>query len=187
MDEGTWGPSDEALLAGLASGDEEATAAFVRRFHRRVYGLAFLILGDADAASDVVQETFFRVWRHAEAFDPRRGAVGPWVLSIARNLAVDQLRLRRWSPVEPASLWLAAGPSGEPGPEERAIADAEAERLHRALGQLPLEQRRAVVLAAFYGRTAREISELESVPLGTVKTRIRSALLKLRAALEVDR
>jgi RNA polymerase sigma factor (sigma-70 family) len=187
VDEPMWGPSDEALLAGLASRDEEATAAFVQRFQRRVYGLAFLILGDADAASDVVQETFLRVWRHAEAFDPRRGAVGPWVLSIARNLAVDHLRLRRWSPVEPASLRLVEGPSGEPGPEERAIADADAERLRRALGQLPQEQRRAVVLAAFYGRTAREIADLEGVPLGTVKTRVRSALLKLRAALEVER
>lgn len=181
-----WAVSDEALLAGLASGDPDAVAAFVRRFQRRVYGLAFAILGDTSAAEDVAQETFARAWRHAPAFDPRRGSVAAWVLAIARNLAIDTARMRGARPTDPAELPELLTPDPEPGPDERAIAGDDVGRLREALAALPADQRRALVLAAFYGRTAREISEADGIPLGTVKTRIRAAMLKLRSALEVE-
>ena len=94
-------PSDEALLAGLASGDADEAAAFVRRFQRRVYGLALTILRDADLADDVAQETFVRAWRHAAGYDPRRGQVAAWLLTIARNVAIDRAGTRRIPPADP--------------------------------------------------------------------------------------
>src|ERR687883_810486 len=93
--------SDEALLAGLAAGDPDDAAAFVRRFQRRVYGLAWTILRDADLADDAAQETFVRAWRHAAGYDPRRGRVAAWVLTIARNVAIDRSRTRRPAPAPP--------------------------------------------------------------------------------------
>src|SRR5213083_1259414 len=96
-----WSVSDETLLAGLASGEHDAAVAFVRRFQRRVFGLALAILGDPAAAEDVAQEAFARAWRHAAAYDPRRGPVANWLLVITRNLAVDAARLRRALPIDP--------------------------------------------------------------------------------------
>jgi len=169
------------LLAGLASGDAEAAAAFVRRFQSRVYGLAVTMLHDAELAEEVAQETFVRAWRHAATYDARRGRVPTWLLAIARNLAIDRARIRSPTPVDPdviaSELDLAHVDSVDVG---------ERDRLRRAIGSLPDEQRRALVLATYAGRTAREIAELDGVPLGTVKTRIRSAMLKLRESLGVE-
>lgn len=181
-----WSPSDEALLAGLASGDPGAAAALVRRFQGRVYGLALTIVGDPATAEDVAQETFIRAWRHAGAYDARRGRVATWLLAIARNIAIDALRLRRSEPFDPQALVALQITSTEAPPEERGVVATETDRLREALVRLPDEQRRALLMAAFFGRTAREISELEGVPLGTVKTRVRTAMLKLRSALEVN-
>jgi RNA polymerase sigma factor (sigma-70 family) len=174
-------PSDEALLAGLASGDPDDAAAFVRRFQRRVYGLAWTILRDDDLADDAAQEAFVRAWRHADGYDPRRGRVAAWLLTIARNVAIDRAQMRRATAVDPdtiASRLELAGEDAMPDVGER-------DRLHRALAALPDEQRRALVLAVYAGRTAREISELDGVPLGTVKTRIRTAMATLRETLGV--
>src|SRR5918999_3019017 len=179
-----WSLSDETLLAGLGSGDSQAAAAFVRRFQGKVYGLAHTIVGDPMTAEEVAQETFTRAWRHANAYDPRRARVSTWLLSIARNVAIDQLRMRRHQPVDPEAFFSLEIASGEATPDDRAIAGDNAARLRAALKDLPVEQRRALVFAAFYGRTGREISELEGVPLGTVKTRIRTAMIKLRSILE---
>ena len=179
--------SDDALLAGLAAGDRAAATAFVRRFQARVYGLALAIVRDPGVAEDVAQEAFLRAWRHAAAYDPRRGSVPTWLLTIARNLAIDATRLRRAEPVDPEAF-LALGlvsPDADPG--EREVQVDETERLRRAVAELPEEQRRAVVLAGFFGHTAREISQLEDVPLGTAKTRIRTAMLRLRSKLGVTR
>ena len=181
----TWALTDESLLAGLASGDPEQAAAFVRRFQGRVYGLALAVLRDPAAAEEVAQETFLRVWRHADAYDPRRGRVATWLLTITRNLASDVLRLRRSDPVDPEDLVGLADPSPDPDPEEKLVAEESRRALLRAMSDLPEDQRRALVMAAFQGRTAREIGEVEGIPLGTAKTRIRSAMLKLRSALEV--
>jgi RNA polymerase sigma factor (sigma-70 family) len=181
-----WSVSDEALLAGLASGESDAAVAFVRRFQRRVFGLAMTILSDPAASEDVAQETFARAWRHAGAYDPRRGPVATWLLSIARNLAIDTLRMRRTDPVDPETIISLQPPSREGGPEERALEHDDAQRLHSAISQLPPDQRRALLMAAFYGKTAREIGEVDGIPLGTAKTRIRAAMLKLRAALQAE-
>jgi len=99
-----WSLSDESLLAGLGSGDPEAATAFVRRFQARVFGLALTMLGDREAAREVTQETFVRAWRHAGAYDPRRGRVASWLLTIARNVAHDSRRLRRDEPLDPQAI-----------------------------------------------------------------------------------
>jgi RNA polymerase sigma-70 factor (ECF subfamily) len=176
--------SDEALLAGMALGEQSAAVSFVRRYQRRVFGLAYSMTGDPAVAEDVSQEAMVRVWRHAPVFDPRRGSVASWVLTITRNLAIDALRLRRAVPTDPDDFAAAALRSAEHNPED-AASRADAQDLVRsALAVLPDEQRRAIVLAAVYGRTALEISESEGIPLGTAKTRIRTALIRLRAAVE---
>lgn len=179
------GSSDEALLAGLAAGDREAAAAFVRHFQRRVYGLALTIVGDPGTAEDVAQEAFLRAWRRAAGYDARRGRVPTWLLAITRNVAIDVVRLKRAQPIDPDVLAsrLQLEHSREVSGENASLADREL--LRQAIGSLPDEQRRALVLATFFGRTAREIGELEGVPLGTAKTRIRTAMIRLRETLEV--
>jgi RNA polymerase sigma factor (sigma-70 family) len=180
-----WPPlSDESLLAGFGARDPDASAAFVRRFQSRVFGLALTILGDRGEAEEAAQEAFLRAFRHAEAYDPRRGAVATWLLAIARNVAIDRARLRRSEPVDPVQLLVGAVDPAS-SPEERRIAGEQAERLRAALATLPEEQRRTLLLAAFLGRTAREIGALDGTPIGTVKTRIRTAMMRLHATLEV--
>jgi RNA polymerase sigma factor (sigma-70 family) len=177
-----WPLSDEALVTGLALGDAEAATAFVRRFQARVYGLALTMVGDRAVAEEIAQETFLRAWRHAGAYDPRRGRVATWLLSIARNVSIDHLRMRRTEPIDPeelrsreSAMW-ARVDSGE--------ASDELVDVREALATLPPEQRRALLLAALFGFTAREVGAIEDTPLGTAKTRIRSALIKLREQLE---
>jgi RNA polymerase sigma factor (sigma-70 family) len=179
-------PSDEALLAGYATGDPRTAATFVRRFQGRVYGLALTIVRQPAIAEEVAQETFVRVFRHAGNYDARKGRVSTWLLSIARNLAIDVTRMKRLDPVDPeiiaAELSLT---SQEPAADEVDLQPDERDQLRSAITELPDDQRRALVLAAYMGRTAREISDLDDVPLGTVKTRIRTAMIKLRDELEV--
>lgn len=177
------GLSDEAMLAGLAVGDYRVAGAFVERFERRVFGLALSIVGDRTLAEDVAQEALTRAWRHAQAYDPRRGAVATWLLTITRNLAIDALRLHRPIPTAVETLAEMAFGSADAGPAEAAVSAEEGRGIRAAVRALPIDQRRALVLAVFHGRTAREIGEIEGIPLGTAKTRIRSGLSKLRAAM----
>jgi RNA polymerase sigma factor (sigma-70 family) len=177
--------SDEALLSGLAAGDSDAATAFIRRFQARVYGLVLTIVRDEGIAEEVAQETFMRAWKHARTYDPRRGRVSTWLLTIARNLAIDVVRVKRTQPLDPdlvASKLQQAGVAGSPADE--GTPPDERERVRGAIAELPPEQRRALFLAAYLGRTAKEIGELEGLPLGTVKSRIRTAMLKLRDSLE---
>ena len=174
------GVSDEALLAGMAAGDADAAAAFVRRHQARVYGLALTVVGTPALAEEVAQEAFVRAWRHAGGFDPRRGRASTWLLTIARNLAIDVLRMRRDLPVEPsvmAEMLLADRDDGEQA--------TDGEDMITALRALPREQAIAVVLSVHFGLTAREISAHQHIPLGTAKTRIRPGLTRLRTMLEV--
>ena len=176
--------SDDTLLASFALGDPDAAAAFIRRYQGRIYGLARSMVGDPALAEDVAQEAFLRAWRHAPAYDPRRGSVHTWLLVITRNLAIDAMRMRRAQPVDPAALGdldVEAGPHGSPEALAEVSADVRAVRV--ALAELPVEQRQALVLAALCGRTAKEISEIEAIPLGTAKTRIRTGLLKVRSSM----
>jgi RNA polymerase sigma factor (sigma-70 family) len=177
--------SDEALLAGLAAGDADATTAFIRRFQARVYGLALTIVRDEGTAEDVAQETFVRAWKHAGTYDSRRGRVATWLLTIARNLAIDVVRVKSAEPLDPdlvTSKLQQAGVAGSPA--DQGVPPDERERVRGAMAELPPEQQRALFLAAYLGRTAKEIADLEGVPLGTAKTRIRTAMLKLRDSLE---
>jgi RNA polymerase sigma factor (sigma-70 family) len=178
----TWVPADDALLAGYGTGDPQAAAAFIRRYQSRVYGLAVSIVTDPGLAEDVAQEAFTRAWRHAATYDARRGTVPTWLLTITRNLAIDALRMRRSVPVDPATLaaldMKTTGVEAEPG-HAAELADNRV-RLRTALADLPASQRRALVLAGLCGRTAKEVSEAEGIPLGTAKTRIRTGMRKLR-------
>ncbi|MFC4531190.1 RNA polymerase sigma factor [Sphaerisporangium dianthi] len=172
------GSSDESLIEGMASGDQDATSALVRRFHARVYGLALGVVGDPGLAEEVAQDAFVRAWRHAATYDVRRGRGATWLLTIARNAAVDAVRLRRDLPVEPGGI--RARTSTLPRDE---IDHDGAERLSLELRGLPPEQSRLVVLSVCYGFTAKEIAEREGIPLGTAKTRIRRGLARLRREL----
>jgi RNA polymerase sigma factor (sigma-70 family) len=174
--------SDEALLAGLAAGEMCAAAAFVRRYQARVYGLVITIVRDPGTAEDVAQETFVRAWRNAGTYDPRRGRVTTWLLTIARNAAIDAMRVRRPEPLDPEIVAARLQPAG--GAVDESASLEERERVRDALAELPEPQRRALFLAAYAGRTAREIGELENAPVGTIKTRIRAAMWKLRDSLE---
>jgi RNA polymerase sigma factor (sigma-70 family) len=175
--------TDEALLAGFGSGDEESTLAFVRRFQQKVFGVAVAVLGDGHAAEDVAQLTFERAWRHARTYDSRRGSVASWLTSIARNAAIDASRLRRAIPTDALELLERTGISSDT-PERRALSNESASELRAALALLPRDQARAIVLAGIAGFSASQIALVEGIPLGTVKTRIRTAMQRLRVALE---
>jgi RNA polymerase sigma-70 factor (ECF subfamily) len=178
-----WDASDEALVAGLELHEPDAALAFVRRFQRRVYGCALAIVGDAGRAEDVAQEAFVRAWRHAAVYDARQASVATWLLTITRNLAIDSVRVERVRPAELIDVTDLTTADNSPQPAEIATRTVEVDRVVAALRRLPTEQRRAVVLASIHGRTAREISVLEGIPVGTAKTRLRDGLLKLRRDL----
>jgi RNA polymerase sigma factor (sigma-70 family) len=182
-DEGT---SDEVLLSAMAVGDEQAGLVFVRRYQHRLFGLAKGIVGDASLAEDVAQEAFIRIFRHAVVFDPRRGSVASWTLTITRNLAIDALRFRSGTPTDPDDPVFLGLLSTERQPDDAAVTGDAVERLRADLAGLPIEQRRAVLFAALYGRTAFEIAEAEGIPVGTAKSRIRLGMAKLREAVVVE-
>jgi RNA polymerase sigma-70 factor (ECF subfamily) len=181
-----WSVADDALVAGMAAGDTDAASAFVERFQRRVYGLALTIVREPRGAEDVAQEALLRAWKHAAVYDPRRGSVVTWLLTITRNLAVDALRVRRPIAIDPDDLLGLGQPAPGRGPADLAMVTDDVGRLRVALTALPVEQRRAVVLAGVVGLTAREIAEREEIPLGTAKTRIRAALGRLRVAMGTE-
>ena len=175
--------SDEALLSGIAVGDESSVLIFVRRYQRRLFGLALGIVCDPGLAEDVTQEAFIRILRHASVFDVRRGSVTSWSLTITRNLAIDSLRLRRAVPTSPEDRVFMNWMSNVPQPDDAAEMSDEVTRARAALMTLPVEQRRAVVLATIYGRTVAEVAIEEGIPLGTAKSRIRLGMNKLRESV----
>jgi len=179
---------DAALLAGLATGDPDVAAAFVRRFERAVYGMAVSITRDAALAEDVGQEVFLRAWGAAASYDIRRASVLTWVLTITRNAAIDAVRARRQTPTEDTILdqLLEETVRTGPDPEQTALHRVETERAIRHLHSLSPPQARAVVLAVLGGCTAAEVGEREGIPLGTAKTRIRDGLRRLRQHTVAD-
>ena len=176
---------DEVLLAGLGAGDADLAVAFVRRFQRIVFGVAVAVLGDPKTAEDVAQQAFEQAWKHAQVYDSRRGTVRAWLTRITHNLAIDVVRARVSTPVDPDDLPVMLTAMTD-GPERLAVARDSAAQLRRTLGQLPAPQARAVAMAGIYGMTARQIAETEGIPLGTAKTRIRDGMQKLRAAYLPD-
>lgn len=177
--------SDADLVAGMSVNDDQAIVAFVRRFERAVFGLAISITHDRQLAEDVSQEAFLRAWRAAATYDPRRGAVISWLLTITRNLAIDVVRARRVTPIEDEVLdqLIAATRGGE---NDLTGIHLEAVEAIRQLRRLSSEQARAVILAVIGGSTAQQVADHEGIPLGTAKTRIRNGLLRMRQAMEVD-
>ncbi|HMC39677.1 MAG TPA: sigma-70 family RNA polymerase sigma factor [Acidimicrobiales bacterium] len=178
---------DDTLLAGMAAGDRSAAATFVRRHAAAVTGVAFHVVRDREMAEDIAQETFLRAWRAAGTFDARRGTAKAWLLSISRNAAIDLVRVRQAAPLSPVAVTdlLSARPALGAADDE-LVVEAEAEEVRRALERLPEDQRRALLLAAVAGRSAAEVGEIEGIPLGTAKTRIRAALTRMRDSLEVE-
>jgi RNA polymerase sigma-70 factor (ECF subfamily) len=179
------GPSsDAALMRAFASREPAAATELYERFASRVYGLGIVMLGGDAQAQDLVQDTFVKLWRSADRFDPGRGKLETWVLLVARSLAIDSLRRR----VLEARVVERTAPGGEasdePGPDQLAETTDLSERARRAMATLTDGQRAALELAYFGGKTSAEVAELEGIPLGTAKTRIRTALLKLREALK---
>ena len=178
--------SDEALLAGLGTGDVEFAVAFVRRFQRTVFGVAIAVVGDVQLAEDIAQQTFERAWRHAQVFDSRRGSVAGWLATIAHNVAVDTTKARRATPMDPDQL-IGMMTTVSDGPDRQALAAEASRELRGALAALPREQARALVMAGINGMTAQQVADAEHIPLGTAKTRIRTAMGKLRTALATKR
>jgi RNA polymerase sigma-70 factor (ECF subfamily) len=163
--------TDVALVAAMAGGDPWALVAFMQRWEPRVYGLALRVVGDPGLAEEVTQDAFVRVWRRAATFDPQRGQVVSWLLTITRNLAIDALRSHHDPPIDPVLAATFAGSAPDAGYHIESTTQ---------LGQLPTDQARVVVLAAYYGFTAREVADIEGIPLGTAKTRLRRGLERLR-------
>jgi RNA polymerase sigma factor (sigma-70 family) len=178
--------TDDALLAGLGAGGPDVGLAFVRRFQRHVFGVALAVVGDPGLAEDVAQQTFERAWRRASSFDSSRGSVRTWLTTIAHNLAIDTVRSRKPTPVDPTDLIRLLG-TGTEDPERGSLRAESAAELRAAIASLPIEQGRAVVMAGVYGMTAQEVADADDIPLGTAKTRIRSAMIKLRLALDPQR
>lgn len=173
---------DRALMARVEARDADALAALYDRHAGRLLGLAQRILGLGGEAEEVLQEVFLFAWRSAPAFDPARGSVGTWLLIATRSRAIDRLRARRpASRPEARSLEEVAEGPAAPDDVEAESASRQWEALCRAaVAALPDDQRRALELAYFEGLTHQEIASRTAAPLGTVKTRVRLGLMKLR-------
>jgi RNA polymerase sigma-70 factor (ECF subfamily) len=171
--------SDGELLQRIGGGDREAFDVLYRRFVRPVFALALRRLGDRGRAEDATQETFTSVWRSARSYRAERGPGAPWLYAVARNAIVDRTRVRSEPPVEAPDE-----PSSAPGPPDEAERSWLSWRVHRALEELPEQERPLLELAYWSGLSQSEIADFLNIPLGTVKTRTRSALSRLADALE---
>jgi RNA polymerase sigma-70 factor (ECF subfamily) len=170
------------LLQKIQRGDEEALVALHRRYANLVYSVAFRVLNDQMAAEEVTQDTFMRLWRKSGSFDPEKGRFVTWLLTVTRRLAID--RLRQWQRREPqrATLFIDENPQLW---EQILSVDGYTDlrgSLVSAIRDLPEAQREAIELAYFYGMSHSDIAQYVQAPLGTVKTRIRQGMQKLRSA-----
>lgn len=170
---------DSALLLLVQKGDEHAMAALFDRYSKVVYSVALRVLRDPGAAEDVLQEVFMQIWRNPDGFISTRGTLGGWLAVVSRNRSIDALRRRR--PTENVDDVPLASPYDVAEESERNIM---IEKARAFIHLLPLEQRKTLEMAFFDGLTHSEIAEMTGDPLGTVKTRIRSALTALRKAFK---
>lgn len=183
--------SDEALAAQVAQGNPTALEALYDRYAATVLGVSLKVTGDRSLAEDVLQETFWRVWKSAATYQPERGTFTSWLFRIARNLAIDAYRRRN---VRPQAV--SASEDGEPildrmaDPDMdvagQALAMLQSQQVRRALGALSSPQRQVIEMAYFQGMTRHEIAEVTGEALGTIHTRARLALQKLREELEKE-
>jgi len=180
-------PPDGALVAAIARRQQDALDQLYERYQAVVYHLALKILGNRETAEEVVFEVFWQVWREAERYDARRGSVGAWLATVARSRAIDALRARRGNPgnllTEEDSTERLATTDPSDNPEEQTTLAQRAALVRAALEDLSTDQRAALELSFFSGLSHIEIAERLDEPLGTVKTRIRMALFKLRERL----
>ena len=181
---------DERLMHAIALRDETAFAVLYDRYVDLVYSASLRVLADAGLAEDATQDIFVRLWRRPETFVPERGRFLSWLMSVVRNRAVDELRARGrrrkregTSPTESEEDAMAALPSEDDDPATTAQIHEQQVLVRGALCTLPIDQRRALELAYFKGLTQQEIAFILHEPLGTVKTRIRLGMQKLRRAL----
>ena len=180
--------SDEQLIAQVARGDTAAYELLYDRYCSMVMGLALKITGDRSLAEEVVQETFWRVWRKADLFQTQRGAFTSWFFGITRNLSIDVLR-RQKTQVQPVNetdqiIEQTADPSTDV--PEAAWLRQKRQQMQMAIETLPDEQRSVIEMAYFRGMTRQEIAQATGEPLGTIHTRARLALQKLRDQLQMQ-
>jgi RNA polymerase sigma-70 factor (ECF subfamily) len=176
--------SDEALVRLLVQQDVRALDALYQRYSRPVFSLALKILGDREVVEEVVQEVFLRLWTRAQSFDPQRGKLLSWLLTITHHRAIDELRRRRSQPeLDGLQEQLASAdePATDPSESYGQVEDRQA--VQHALAQLPETQRKPIELAYYGGMTQVEISNALKEPLGTIKTRMRLGMQKLRGLL----
>jgi RNA polymerase sigma-70 factor (ECF subfamily) len=177
---------DATLMAELLRKSPPAADALYSRYAPRIYGLGLTLFKNTTDAEDLVQDTFLKVWRMGSRFDPGRGSLDVWILLIARSLAIDTLRRRT---LEAAKLRSESGlgtVSDEPSPERYAEHRDLIGRAREAMERLPSAQRSALELAYFGQRTSTQVAELEGIPVGTVKSRIRKGVATLRQTLSED-
>ena len=172
---------EQQLVDGLIAGSDDALRTLYARFSRPVYTMGLRLLGTREAAEELTQDVFVTAWRKAARFDPARGRLSTWLMTIAHNLAVD--RLRRETGVTRPTLVLVDEVPDAPGVDQEDLL-IERDAAIRALSSLSEAERRLLARAYFRGLTAREIAEADGIPLGTVKTRLRAALIKVRKANE---
>ena len=180
--------SDEQLIAQVARGDTAAYETLYDRYCSAVMGLALKITGDRSLAEEVVQETFWRVWRKADLFQTQRGAFTSWFFGITRNLSIDLLR-RQKTQIQPVDeteqiMEQAADPTTDV--PEAAWLREKHQQMRTAIETLPKEQRGVIEMAYFRGMTRQEIAQATGEPLGTIHTRARLALQKLREELQMQ-
>jgi RNA polymerase sigma-70 factor (ECF subfamily) len=179
--------SDAELILLVTQGDQYALEALYERYARAVYSFSLRIVGDAQVAEEILQEVFVRAWQQGGSFQSARGSLITWLLSITHNLSIDEVRRRKRRPQkaeseEPESI-LAGLPDEGPNVEEEVWLSSLRVSIQDALRQLPAAQREAIELAYFQGLTQREIADTLGEPLGTIKTRMRLGMLKLREQL----
>jgi RNA polymerase sigma-70 factor (ECF subfamily) len=174
-------PTDGQLIVRTAGGDLRAFEELHARYGRAILGLALRRIGDRGRAEDATQDAFVAVWRSARTYDPDRGSGTSWLYAVARNAITDRLRRTPEPAAEPVET-----PSADPGPPDEAEASWTAWRVHRALEVLPEHERPVIELAYWGGLSQSEIAGRLDLPLGTVKTRTRSALARLADALEEE-
>ena len=182
------GLTDLELLEHISNQDRNALATLYERFGRRVFSLAVRILSDSVSAEEVTQDVFMSVWRRGATYVSKKGKFTTWLFSIAHNRTIDELRKRRRDLSRTNDdiddhLNLK---SGDVSPADATVAQSEYAKIRAAMEDLPEEQKNVVELSYFKGLTQTEIAEKTGQPLGTVKTRMRLALKKLRKALSAE-
>ena len=171
------------LMAGLLRNEPSAASAFFDRYASRIYGMGLVLLGNKTDAEDLVQDTFVKAWRRGSLFDSGRGSLDTWILLIARSLAFDALRRRTLEARSLSSGRWHSDVSDEPSPESYAEHRDQMRRARTALDRLPHGQRSAVELSYLGQRSSKQVAQLQGVPLGTAKSRIRAGITTLRRTL----